>query len=498
MNAIKKLRTALIVASVSASLAAADSTGSRQSSSAQSDLAARISRIENGLLPAVVIKGIAPKRMRLRDRMEHYKVPGVSVAFLEAGQIAWTRAYGFADVAHKRPVTVGTLFQAASISKPVSALAALRLVQDGRISLDQDVNLKLRTWKVPENEFTKVQKVTLRRILSHTAGLTVHGFPGYGVGHTLPTIAEILDGVKPANTPPIRVDVVPGAGWRYSGGGYVVMQLLLTDVTGISYPQIVSDLVLKPARMTRSTYEQPLPKDLWPSAAVGYQEDGSPVKGGWHSYPEMAPAGLWTTPSDLAFLAIEVQKEYAGKSDGILLPEMARQALAIQSDGSGLGFAVEKHGNELRFGHGGSNEGFECDFQAYTDSGQGIVIMTNGQQGLSLISEIRRAVSKEYNWPDFQPKEHTLASVSASVLSSYVGLYEVPNEGQFTIRLKHDELYLQADPMIHDEKLLAESDRHFFIMSEPLEFIFNKDEKGAVTSLTVHGESREFVAKKTQ
>lgn len=293
----KKL--AIVFAALAALLAlsllerAIASPSAPQSASAQDPaLAARIVRIENGLLPAVVIKGQPPAPMTIASRMEHYKVPGVSVAFFDHGQIIWTKAYGLADVAAKKPVTPETLFQAASISKPVTALAALRLVQEGKLSLDEDVNVKLRTWKVPENAFTEKEKVTVRRILSHSAGLTVHGFPGYASGDPLPSIVQILNGAKPANTDPIRVDVVPGTLWRYSGGGYVVLQTLMADVTGKPFPQIMSELVLRPAGMTHSTYEQPLPKDLWSEAATPYRANGDPVKGGWHTYPEMAPAGL--------------------------------------------------------------------------------------------------------------------------------------------------------------------------------------------------------------
>src|SRR5437868_3860885 len=298
---------------------------------------ARIARIENGLLPAVVIKGQPAPTMTVADRMKHYHVPGVSVAFFEQGQIAWTRTYGFADVAAKAPVTPETLFQAASISKPVSALAMLRLVQEGKLNLDEDVNAKLRAWKVPENEFTKEQKVTLRRIVSHSAGLTVHGFPGYASDAAVPTTIQILNGEKPANTDPIRVDSVPGTIWRYSGGGFVIMQLLLTEITGKTFPQLMRDLVLQPAGMTHSTYEQPLPRNLASSGATAYRNSDEPVTGGAHTYPEMAPAGLWTTPSDLAHAAIEVQNEYAGKSTKILLQGLMRQMLTRQKDDWGLG-----------------------------------------------------------------------------------------------------------------------------------------------------------------
>jgi len=230
---------------------------------------ARIHRIENGLLPGILIKGRPLHEMRLIDKMEHYKVPGVSIAFFSQGKILWTRAYGYADVSRKNAVTAETLFQAASISKSISALAALRLVQSGKVDLDEDVNVKLKGWIVPDNEFTKEQKVTLRRILSHSAGLTVPGFPGYAAGDHLPTIVQILDGQSPANTSAVKVDVVPGTIWRYSGGGYTVMQLLLTNVTNDSFPDILDREVLRPLGMSHSTFAQPLPTALRREAATG-------------------------------------------------------------------------------------------------------------------------------------------------------------------------------------------------------------------------------------
>ncbi len=232
------------------------------------DSSAHVNRIENGLLGAATIKGRPVETMRLADRMRHYNVPGVSIAFFQHGRIVWTLTYGFADVSTNKPVTPETLFQAGSISKPLAAMAALGLVQKGKLTLDGDVNLKLRTWKVPENEFTKSEKVTLRRILSHTAGFTVHGFNGYADGEPLPKIIQILNGEKPANNEPIRVHSTPGAAWDYSGGGYVVLQLLLTDVTGKPFPELLNELVLRPTSMVHSTFEQPLPKKLWADAAM--------------------------------------------------------------------------------------------------------------------------------------------------------------------------------------------------------------------------------------
>jgi CubicO group peptidase (beta-lactamase class C family) len=470
--------------------------GGATKASGQTDLEARIARIEHGLLPAVTIKGQLTQTMSVFDRMKHYKVPGLSVAFFDHKQILWSRTYGFADVASKRPITTETLFQAASISKPVSALAALRLVQEGNLNLDEDVNLKLRNWKVPESEFTKEEKVTLRRILSHSAGLTVHGFPGYASNEALPTIVQILNGEKPANTAPIRVDIAPGTVWRYSGGGYVMMQLLLNDVTGKPFPQILHDLVLQPAGMTHSTYEQPLPARLKSSAATPYRSNGEPVEGGWHTYPEMAPAGLWTTPSDLARLAIEVQREYAGKSSKILSQEMMRQMLTYQKGNWGLGFGLAAPGHKLHFGHGGANEGFRCDLEAYTE-GEGLAIMTNSDNGGELSSEVLRAVAKEYSWPDFQSAERVLVKIDPALLPSYTGVYEVSGLGTQTVTAKDGKLYSKADPLGPEpQELLPESETRFFLLSQDLTFLFQKDERGTVSKLIIQGGSQTFEAKK--
>jgi CubicO group peptidase (beta-lactamase class C family) len=469
----------------------------QKSSTPPDDQSAHISRIENGLLPAVIIKGQATPPTTVAERMQHYRVPGVSVAYFENGKIAWTRTYGLADIASKKPVTTETLFQAASISKPVSALAMLRLVQDGKLALDEDVNAKLRAWKVPENEFTKEQKVTLRRIVSHSAGLTVHGFPGYASDETVPSTVQILNGEKPANNDPIRVDTVPGTLWRYSGGGYVVMQLLLTEVTAKSFPQLMHDLVLAPAGMTHSTYEQPLPQDLRASAATPYLGSGEAVKGGPHTYPEMAPAGLWTTPSDLARLAIEVQNEYAGKSTRILSREMMRQMLTRQKGDWGLGFGLGNDGSKLHFGHGGANEGFRCNLQAYAESGQGFAIMSNSDSGDIFASEYVRAIAREYNWPDFQPIERSLGKADPAVFPTYVGTYEIPNVDKFTVTTKDSKLYIKAGALGPEpEQVFPESETKFFATSRDFVFEFQKDEKGVVSKMMVHAFAQSLEAKR--
>jgi len=447
-----------------------------------------IHRIENGLLPGTLINGQTVHGMKLIDRMKHYKVPGVSIAFFARGNILWTRAYGYADVSRMNAVTPKTLFQAASISKSISALAVLRLVQEGKLKLDEDVNVKLTDWRVPEGEFTKEQKVTLRRILSHSAGLTVDGFPGYLAGEPLPEITQILDGQKPANTKPVTVDTVPGTIWRYSGGGYTVMQLLLTEVTGKSFPDILDQEVLRPLGMSHSTFVQPLPKSLRRGAATAYESDGKPIAGDFHTYPEMAAAGLWTTPSDLALAAIEVQKDYAGTSNKLLSKDMARQMLTHQKDNWGLGVTLTAADHPLRFGHGGSNEGFRCDFEAYIDSGQGIVIMTNANSGDAIIGEIRRAVAQEYAWPDFQPEQKATIPVDPATLSAYPGVYQttVGDVVLIKLTLKGGRLYLQADPFGAEPVLLFPESESQFFAEEGFSITLNRNKDGSVTTLTLH------------
>ena len=241
-------------------------------------------------------------------------------------------------------MTTSTLFQAGSISKSVSGLGALRLVEQGRLTLDEDVNTKLVAWKVPENAFIKEKKVTLRGLLSHTAGLTVHGFPGYDTDGPVPTLVQVLDGAKPANTRPIRVDIPPGTKWRYSGGGYTVMQQLIIDVTGKPFPPFMQESVLGPLAMKKVRSNNLCRPRRRNCTATGHLQDRSLVKGKWHIYPEMAAAGLWTTPSDLARFAIGVQEALAGRSDKTLSKRMARQMLTEEKESYGLGCSWKEAG----------------------------------------------------------------------------------------------------------------------------------------------------------
>ena len=387
------------------------------------DVVARIARVERGLLPPIRVRGRAYTPSTIEERLKALGVPTVSVAVINDGRIEWAKAYGVADVASARPATTATLFQAASMSKPVASMGALRLVQEGKLALDEPVNAKLRSWAVPANSFTTSRAVTLRGIMTHSAGLTVHGFPGYARDAAVPTVVQILNGEKPANTAAVRVDIEPGTRWRYSGGGMTVMQLLMSDVTGEPFPALMRRLVLDPIGMTASTYEQPLPAKRAAEAATAYRRAGRPVEGRYHTYPEMAAAGLWTTPTDLARWIIEVQQSFAGRSNRVLSREMTAAMLTAGIGHWGLGVGVEGSGDSLRFSHGGANEGFRGTFVGFATGGRGAVAMSNSDVGSTVVEEIVQAIAKEYGWPGFAAREIVAVDVTPETLTQYGGVY---------------------------------------------------------------------------
>ncbi|MDE2711526.1 MAG: serine hydrolase [Acidobacteriota bacterium] len=401
--------------------------------------AAPPAQVESALLPSFVIRGEPTPRTALADRMAALGVPGVSVAVLLDGEVAWARGYGFADLESERPVTASTLFQAASISKPVAALAALQLVEEGRVALDADVNRYLMSWRVPANAFTAEAPVTLRGLLTHRAGLSVSGFPGYGPSEAVPDTAGVLDGR--GNTDPVRVVLAPGERWQYSGGGYTVMQQLVADVRGAPFPEVMRRRVLDPIGMVRSTYEQPIPPDRQDDVATGHRPEGTPVPGGWHTYPEQAAAGLWTTPSELALYAAEVQRAWRGESARVLGGVLAREMLTPDEDNWGLGPAISGDGE--RFRHGGSNRGFRSTFAAAIDGNHGVFVMTNSDAGSPLANEIAITVAEAYGWSGPRPAERVPVDLPAEVRERYVGTYVVAESDiEFAVELEERGLTL--------------------------------------------------------
>lgn len=336
----------------------------------------------------------------LEEIMERTRVPGVSVAVIKDFEIHWAKGYGTADVATGAPVTPDTLFQAASISKPAAAMGVMRLVQEGTLSLDADIHTYLTSWKLPEREHTRERPVTLRSLLSHTSGLgDGFGFPGYHPKDPLPSVVQILNGDKPSNTGKVLMERPPFTAFKYSGGGVTIVQLAITDTTGREFPEVMKSLVLDPIGMRNSAFEQPLSAERDRQAARAHDGRGHAMDAKWHVYPELQAAGLWTTPGDLARLAIELQNALRGRSNRVLSAATARQMVTPVGVGDfAIGFGLRKLGEGWYFAHGGSNWGFQCDLIAHLRKGYGVAIMTNGDRGGSVINEIRNRVAAAYNW----------------------------------------------------------------------------------------------------
>jgi CubicO group peptidase (beta-lactamase class C family) len=453
----------------------------------ESQVTARVARIERGLLPAVRVQGRTYTPATIDERMRALGVPAASVAVINDGRIEWAKAYGLADVETRRPATTSTLFQAASISKPVAAMGTLRLVQEGRLALDEDVNAKLRSWKVPANELTARRPVTLRLIMTHSAGLTVHGFPGYASGAAVPTVVQLLGGEKPANTSAVRVDIEPGSRWRYSGGGTTVMQLLMTDATGEPFPSLMRRLVLGPIGMTASTYEQPLPASRAAEAATGYRAAGRAVPGRYHAYPEMAAAGLWTTATDLARFVVEVQRSLAGASNKVLSREMTLAMLTPGVGQHGLGPGIEGAGDSLRFGHGGANAGFRAMFTGFTTRGQGAVVMTNSDDGMALVGEIVQAIAREYDWPGLAPRVVVPLAMSAEVMAEYAGRYAVPGRPLVLSVTVEDGRLMAKQGEGKPFELVPTGANVFSPLVDAPPFRFERNGAGRITTLVVGG-----------
>ncbi|MEP5613377.1 MAG: serine hydrolase domain-containing protein, partial [Cyclobacteriaceae bacterium] len=345
------------------------------------ELVERIRRIENGLQRNLQIVGEIVPTYNIEERMKELNIPGLSIAVITDGKIEWAKGYGYADVAEGRKVTTETLFRAASISKPITALRVLQLAEEGKIDLDANVNDYLTAWKVPENRYTTYKKVTPRRILSHSAGLTVSGFIGYSKDDAVPNVVEILDGK--GKDGPVRVFREPGKDRTYSGGGYEILHLLISEIDQQPFEVTMQEHVLNKLGMTGSTFTAPLPLKFHPVAATQYRPNGNEMKGKWPVYPELAAAGLWTTPSDLAMYILAIQKIWFTKEEGILTYETVRDMLTEGKGQSGLGPKIGKH----VFVHGGGSKGNRSLFFGWKETANGVAIMVNTDNDL-IIQEL--------------------------------------------------------------------------------------------------------------
>ena len=374
------------------------------SAAAQGNLEDRINRVIRDVRPDT---GEHSGDRTLNGRMARERVPGVSIAVIDNCRLDWARGFGWADAAKKTPVTEETLFQAASISQPLSALLALKLVEEGRLTLDDDVQNKLSSWRLRDPKgVTAGEKVTLRRLLNHTAGTNVHAFRGYGARELLPSDVQILDGR--GKTSAVEVAHEPGSFSRYSAGGFLVLQRLLSDATGQSFHGLMAEKLLEPLAMENSTFQQPLPVQRHPQAAAGFRSDGKALANGWLNYPESAATGLWSTPTDLAKFVLALQRAHAAKSGGIIQQQTARAMMSPGKGNFGLGLTLVEGGTS--FWQNGANEGYRAELRASLQAGRGVVVMTNSDNATLLIRDIITSVARAYGWTGNVPQRSDCAS----------------------------------------------------------------------------------------
>jgi len=434
--------------------------------------------------------------LTIEQLLERFGVPGVSVAVIRDFDIHWAKGYGVADVATGALVDTETMFQAASISKPVAAMASLRAIQDGIFSLDDDINDILESWTLDGGEFTSDRPVTPRTLMSHTSGLgDGFGFPGYDPSVRRPTALQILEGHDLSNVGPVFMERAPMTFMEYSGGGVTVMQQALADARGRAFEDILRDDVLAPIGMVNSSYEQPMSPDRDRNAARAHDREGRSRGAKWHVYPEMAAAGLWTTAGDLARFAIEVQKSALGESNRVLSRSTVQEMLSPVGVGPyAVGFSISRIGEGWYFSHGGSNWGFRCTMIAHKVKGYGLAIMTNADQGGALAGELSRRIQAAYEWDSMAqpvrrgaapPVERTEVEVAEDVLSTYTVEYELRPGFSIVVTLEDGTLFVQATGQ-SKLALFAESERKFFLKVVDAQVTFTKDDSGAVTGAIMH------------
>jgi CubicO group peptidase (beta-lactamase class C family) len=447
------------------------------------DLQSMIRAVENSLAPNTIY-GEAVPSWNLEERMRMYAIKGLSIAVVRNYKLVWAKGYGWADSAENRRVTPETRFQAASISKTINSLGVLKLVEQGKLDPLADVNRYLKGWQFPYDSLSRNKKINTYQLLSHSAGLGIHGFPGYKRTDALPTIYQVLDGQRPANTRAVRSIYEPGRSFEYSGGGTTITQLLVTSITGQEYAAFMQKEVLDPLGMSNSSYRIPISDTT--TLASGYYSDGRRVDCKFHVYPEQAAASLWTTPSDLAKYIIECQLALEGKSAKVISSAMMKKRMTPYIDTViALGLFLINRGVGY-FGHNGGNEAFLCTHFGSLKGGDGVVVMINGEN-FNVINELVNSVARVYGWKDFyKPEFKKLVKLAPVDQDRYLGKFKLMSDTLTVLRCGNEIcLYQTGQPGNGYQMLFADKD-NFSIMEVPNAFFTAiRNEKDEVVSLTL-------------
>ncbi len=460
----------------------------------------RIAATEHGLRRAVYLKGLRPEKLSLLDRMRFYNVPGVSLTVIDKNAIEWSRTYGEKDALIHQPLTRETMFQAGAFSQMMTAAAALKMAEGGKIDLDADIGSLLKSWRLPPPADTGLKsRITLRSLLTHSAGLSEYVYLGYPQGDPLPSLAQILDGEPPANGGPAWASSRKGSALRtrYSEPGYLVAGQALADASGMPFSGLMDASIIGPLGLKNSTFALPLPDDLRARIATGHTREGQPVKGFWNNYPEAAAKGLWTTPDDFAAFLLDLLGSAAGSPGKILSQAAARNMLSAQVESYGFGFIVEGKGDDILFDLRGKTHGFTCFLAIYPAKGQGAVIMTNSENGFLLIQEIMAGLSEAYGWAHYKPEEKSVLRLDPAAYQDFSGTYEVhPN---YRLDVTSEDYYLVIRPTGQAAtKFYAESQTLFYSTDPYVRIQFLRNKAGSVDSLVLWQQDFELEAKKVK
>ncbi|MDY8136013.1 serine hydrolase [Aquimarina sp. 2201CG5-10] len=444
-----------------------------------------VKKVETGLTTRVHIEG--DSTWSIEERMKHYGIPGVSIAVINNGEIAWAKGYGVVDKESKTPVTKQTLFQAAATTMPVTAYGALRLVEQHKLNLDENINSYLKSWKVPENEFTKENKVTIKNLLNHSAGIYPRGTGSYSIDDKIPTLVEILNGTYPAINEPITTNKEPGESVRFAYASYVPIQQMMLDVDGRTFPEIMNELVLEPLEMNNSTFNQSLTPEQLTKVATGYLKDGSMVKGRKNIYPSMASGGLWTTAEDYAKFITNVQQTLNGKPTQGLSKDLTKlmgTPYGVSNPGwsftLGLGFQLINKNNDIYLRHHGWNTGFYAEIMAHRDKGYGVVVMTNSTFP-EFNAEVMRSVAQAYHWDNYLPI-HKKMNIEQSITDKITGRYK-SNNTILEVFEKGNQLFTKDILDVDADELIKVSD-NLFVRRNSSRFIqFKPDAQNGLTNM---------------
>lgn len=437
-------------------------------------------KVETGLCRRVKIEGRPFEHWTIQERMRYYHVPGVQIAVIDHGRIAWSGSYGVTRAGSPQGVDENTVFQAASVSKVITALTVLSLVDRGSLNLEMPVAPLLKTWHLPDSP----KPVTLRELLSHNAAINwPAGESALLPSQPIPSNLDRLLGRSPALNRPVVVDGVPGSGFRYSNGGYLILGQIVTDVTGSDFSKSAYLLVLKPLQMSRSTFDVMLAPNVDSNLAYGHANDGTEEPEGWRIVG-MAEGGLWSTAHDLANVVLAIQKSRAGKN-GFLSPELAGQMLTLQNQRWGLGVGIGGIGTDTHFEHDGSTPGYKSTLFGYSDRGQGVAILTNGDRGGELIEELEYSVAAAYGWPDFQVTTRRIVPIAPEKLGAYVGQYQMAPGAFVNVTARAGKLFAEVRGRDTSE-LLPDGPDHFFLLNGPtVQFV--RSERGEIEELIFDG-----------